>query len=87
MTAVQPLSDTDPEAARVQLDLLRQASPARRVRLALSLSRSVLALSLEGIARRRPRATPEEVGLEFVRLHYGPDLAAEVERHLRSARR
>ena len=83
---MQPPTDTDPEAARVHMEILRRASPARRLRLALSLSRSVLALSREGIARRRPSATPEEVGLEFVRLHYGPELAGEVERHLRSAR-
>jgi hypothetical protein len=83
---MEPLTDTDPEAGRVQMELLRQASPARRLRLALSLSRSVLALSREGIARRRPGASGEEVGVEFVRLHYGPDLADELERHLRSRR-
>ncbi|HVN32555.1 MAG TPA: hypothetical protein VMT45_11275 [Thermoanaerobaculaceae bacterium] len=79
---MEPLSDTDPEARRVQMELLRRASPERRLRLALSLSRSVLTLSREGIARRRPRATAEEIGLEFVRLHYGLDLADELERHL-----
>ncbi len=83
---MEPLTDTDPEAGRVQMELLRRASPARRLHLALSLSHSVLALSREGIARRRPRASPEEIGLEFVRLHYGRDLADEVERHLRSGR-
>jgi hypothetical protein len=84
---MEPLTDTDPEARRVQMELLRRASPARRLRLALSLSQTVLALSREGIARRRPRATAEELGVEFVRLHYGPDLADEVERDLRSRRR
>lgn len=83
---MEPLTDTDPEAARVQMDLLRRASPARRLRLALSLSRSVLALSRGGIARRLPRASPEEVGLEFVRLHYGEDLADEVRRHVLAGR-
>jgi hypothetical protein len=80
------LTDTDPEAARVQMELLRRASPARRLRLALSLSRSVMALSREGIARRSPRTSPEEVGLEFVRLHYGEALATEVRQRLRSGR-
>jgi hypothetical protein len=86
MAAVERLTDTDPEVARVQMELLRRASPGRRLRLALSLSRSVLALSRGGIARRLPRATAEEVGLEFVRLHYGGGLAEEVRRHLRSGR-
>jgi hypothetical protein len=83
---MEPLTDTDPEAARVQMELLRRASPARRLRLALSLSRSVLALSRAGIARRRPHASAEEVGLEFVRLHYGRDVADEVAHRLRSGR-
>lgn len=84
---MEPLTDTDPEVARVQMDLLRRASPARRLRLALSLSRSVIALSRGGIARRLPGASPEEVGLEFVRLHYGEALADEVRQRLRSGRR
>jgi len=83
---MEPLTDTDPEARLVQMELLRRASPERRLRLALSLSRSVLTLSREGIARRRPLASAEEVGVEFVRLHYGQDLADELERHLRRGR-
>ena len=83
---MEPLTDTDPEVARVQMDLLRRASPARRLRLALSLSRSVLSLSRGGIERRLPGASPEEVGLEFVRLHYGEALAGEVRERLRSGR-
>lgn len=84
---MEPLTDTDPELARVQMDLLRRASPARRLHLALSLSRSVIALSRAGIAQRLPRATPEEVGLEFVRLHYGASLADEVRQRLDSGRK
>ena len=83
---MEPLTDTDPEVARVQMDLLRRASPARRLRLALSLSRSVLALSRAGIAPPPAAASPEEVGLEFVRLHYGEALADEVRQRLRSGR-
>jgi hypothetical protein len=80
---VEPLTDTDPEAARVQMELLRRASPARRLRLALSLSRSVLSLSRDGVARRLPHASREEIGLEFIRLHYGEELAEGVRRRLR----
>ena len=82
MTIVESLTDTDPEAARVQLELLRRASPARRLRLALSLSESVLSLSRAGIARRLPGASPREIGLEFVRLHYGEELADELRQYL-----
>ena len=78
MPVVEPPGDTDPEAARVQLELLRRASPARRLALALSLSRTVLGLSRRGIARRLPGAGEEEVGLRFVELHYGRELARAV---------
>jgi hypothetical protein len=69
------LRDTDPEAERVQLELLRRAGPARRLQLALSLSRSVMSLSRGGIARGLAGASPEEQGLRFVAVHYGADLA------------
>jgi len=72
------LSDTEPEAERVQLALLRAASPSRRLRLALSLSRTAISLARDGLARGLPGASPEEVGLRFVALNYGPDLAEAV---------
>ena len=76
------LSDTDPEAERVQLELLRQASPSRRLQLALSLSRTAMSLSRAGLARAFPDASPEEIGLRFVALNYGPELAEEVRAYL-----
>jgi len=81
------LSDTDPEAERVQLELLRGASPARRLELALSLSQSVISLARDGIARRHPDLSPEQRGLRFVALHYGADLAEEVRVYLAAGRR
>ena len=70
--------DTDRETRRVHLDLLRSASPSRRLRLALSLSRTTLRLAHDGIARGLPGASPEEVGLRFVALNYGRELAESV---------
>ncbi|MCG6927980.1 MAG: hypothetical protein LJF30_22070 [Acidobacteria bacterium] len=49
--------------------------------LALSLSRSVMSLSRDGLSRRFPDASPEELGLRFVALHYGSDLADELRAH------
>ena len=74
--------DTDPEAERTQIELLRRATVARRLRLALSLSSSVIGLARNAIRRALPGAGEEEVGLRFVDLHYGPELAAELRRHL-----
>ena len=76
------MNDTDPEAARVQLELMRKASPARRLQLALSLSEAVVALSRAGIARRAPGASADELDLQFVALHYGASLSAELRAYL-----
>jgi hypothetical protein len=76
------VDDTDPEASRVQIELMRRAAPARRLQLALSLSESVVALSRAGIARRRPDASAIDLDLEFVAIHYGSALAAELRAHL-----
>jgi hypothetical protein len=72
------LSDTRPEAEGVQTELFRRASPGRKLSLALSLSGSVCVLSRRAIRRARPGLTDEEVGLRFVALHYGTDLAEAV---------
>jgi hypothetical protein len=82
----QGLNDTDPETERVHLELLHRAGPARRIRLALSLSRTVMSLSRDGLARRLEEASPEDVSLRFVALHYGDDLAGELRADLASRR-
>lgn len=81
------LSDTDPESARVHLDLLRGASPQRRLRLAFSLSRTAMSLSRGGMARILPDASPREIGLRFVARLYGAQLAEEVRADLAARRR
>ncbi len=83
---ITPLTDTDPAAERVQLELLRRATPERRLRLALSLSGSVVALSRGGLAEKSPGASAEEIGLRFVAVHYGRELADELRRHLLARR-
>ena len=80
------LSDTDPEAERLQLQLLRATSPSRRLRLALSLSRTVMSLARDGLARSFPGASTEEIGLRFVALNYGPELAEDVRADLAARR-
>jgi hypothetical protein len=80
------LTDTDPETERVHLELLRRASPGRRLRLAFSLSRTVMRLSRGGLARVMREGSPEEVGLRFVALHYGADIADAVRADLMTRR-
>lgn len=84
---MQQVTDTDPEAAAFQLRLLREATPARRAALALSLSRSVIELSRASLASRMPAAGERDVALRFVSLVYGEDLARELEAHLAATRR
>jgi hypothetical protein len=79
--------DTDLEADDVQIALLRQAGVTRRARMALSLSGQVIALARQAIRRALPEATDEEVGVRFVELHYGLDLATDLRRFLASRRR
>ena len=76
------ITDTDPAAAQVQIQLLRAASPARRAHLTLSLSATVIDLALGGLRRRYPELSDAEINLKFVDVHYGPDLARGLRRFL-----
>ncbi len=58
-------ADTDPEAARVQVDLLRQAGVTRRAHLALAFSGQVIGLARRAVRRSLPEATEEEAALRF----------------------
>jgi hypothetical protein len=80
-------SDTDPEAERVQIELLRAAGPERRLALAFSLSATVLDLSRQGLRARHPADSEEETGLRLVALCHGIELAEAVRQHLRERRR
>ncbi|MFQ5742206.1 MAG: hypothetical protein ACE5HV_01320 [Acidobacteriota bacterium] len=79
-------SDTHPEAARQQVELMRQATVARRFGAARSLSTTVAELSRRALRRRMPGATDTEIGLAFVALHYGDELARRVRAHLDTTR-
>jgi hypothetical protein len=79
-------TDTHPSAADVQLRLLREASPARRFALTCSLSSTVLRLARQGLRKRHPELTDEELGLLFVEVHYGKDLAERVRHYLEKRR-
>ena len=80
-------ADTNPEAEAVQIGLLRRAGVGRRARMALSLSGQVIGMARRALRRSLPGATEEEVGLRFVELHYGRELAADLRRHLAARQR
>lgn len=72
------LSDTSPEAERVQIELLRQATVTQRLNMALEMSDFAFGLSLRAIARVDSALSGDAVKLRFVELHYGVDLAKAI---------
>ena len=76
------VNDTHPAAAAFQLRLLRQAGPARRAQLCLSLSGSVIGRSRAALRATMPDACDREVELRWVELNYGAELADRVRRYL-----
>ena len=75
-----PIQDTDPAAARVQLELLRAATVAQRFARVRSLTQSTIELARRAIKRVRPEADDIETMLLFVQYHYGSELADRVRR-------
>jgi hypothetical protein len=71
-------SDTSIDAARAQLELLREKSPGERAALVVRLSSDVVQASKRAIARAHPELTARQVGYLFVELHYGRALAEAV---------
>jgi len=80
-------SDTSREARDVQIELLRRATPSQRLGLALRMTDMVLALSKRAIRRANPRFSEEEVGLKFIELNHGPELAQGVREYLEERRK
>jgi hypothetical protein len=67
--------DTHPDAERVQIELLRGASIARRFRLVRSLSQTTMQLAWRALQRAHPDASDEEIAVAFVAIHYDQALA------------
>jgi transcription initiation factor TFIID subunit TAF12 len=69
------LSDTHPDAERVQIELLRQMTGAQRIAQWQSQTAFVVGLSRQAIARANPQLNEQEVNLLWVEYTYGKDLA------------
>jgi len=77
------LSDTSPEAEKVQIELLRNATNSQRLAMALSMTDLAIRLARRAIARANPGLSQRELDLKFVEIHYGNDLAERVREYLR----
>ena len=80
------LSDTRPDAERVQLDLIRKASVAKRISMMRSLTSMLIKLSRRSIARLNPNFDSQEVNLLWVEINYGKQLAEELRIYLKKAK-
>jgi hypothetical protein len=75
----RPLStDTDLDAERVHLELLRRATVTERLRLAFSLSDAVLRMARDALRRVHPADSDAESAVRFAFLHYGKDVGEGV---------
>jgi hypothetical protein len=70
--------DTDLQAEKMQLDLLRRATLERRVAVAASLSKTAINLATKAIRRQNPGLDEHEVLLRFVEIHHGSELAGRL---------
>ena len=73
----QLAEDTSPEAERVLIELLRNASPARKMEMVLSANRTARALALTGLRERHPTESSERLRRRLADLWLGPELAAK----------
>lgn len=80
------LTDTHPAVTQAQIDLLRQAGPRRRAALAAALTTFSVNLARLALRRLHPEWSEAEIRLEWVRIHYGSDLAGRVRAHLAKVR-
>jgi hypothetical protein len=67
--------DTSPEMERVQIELIRKASPAKIFGLVRSMSQTMVQASRENIRKLHPDASKEELTLILIELYYGKELA------------
>ena len=71
-------TDTSPDAAAYQFELLRAMTPTERVNKALALSSEVARQCKAAIRRHHPELDEYEVSLKFIELNYGKELSDAV---------
>jgi hypothetical protein len=76
------ISDTHPDAERIQLDLIRKMTIAERLARAAEWTRMVVNLSRQSIASANPGADARELDLLWVQQQYGAELASRLRQYL-----
>ncbi len=70
-------SDTHPDAERVLLELLRNASPSRKIEMVLSANRAGRALALAGLRERYPSESESRLRRRLADVWLGAELATK----------
>ena len=65
--------DTDPQAHRIQMEVLRRMTGPQRLAVALEMSDLARAFSLAGLRGRRPGASERDLLVELARLSFWPE--------------
>jgi hypothetical protein len=68
--------DTHPAAEGVLIELLRGASPARKIAIVLDANRTARLLALTGLRERHPNDSPTRLRRRLADLWLGEELAA-----------
>jgi hypothetical protein len=71
-------SDTHPKTEALQIRLLREASPARKMEMLAGLNASAKSLTLSGLRKRYPGASESELRRRLAGLLLGDELAKKV---------
>jgi hypothetical protein len=80
MSALFP--DTQPEAERAYIELLRNASAWRKLELVGQINETVRVLALSGLRQRHPDSSPEELRCRLAEMLLGRELALRCRDHL-----
>jgi hypothetical protein len=76
------LSDTHPDAERVQVELIRKKTISERFAMVRSLTAFTIDLSRRAIAKANPNLSPQELQIKYIEMFYGIELARRVREYL-----
>jgi len=71
-------SDTDPRIEKIQIEMLRHVSPARKMRMVAQMNYVVRTFMVAGLKQRHPGASPEMLRRMLAELLLGAELAQKV---------
>lgn len=71
-------ADTDPRIEKIQIELLRKATPQRKFQMVAQMNYTVRAFMVAGLKQRNPQASPENLRRLLADLLLGEELARKV---------